>query len=396
MPTALRPPTPNPCMLRGMGEQVHNRTGRGRSYQPEAEEPVGELDRRATTNSTGSPNSRWSRSSELALRKAGRGSKSRRVMTQEGKVYVGIDVAKASLEVALSSGECFAVANDDEGIAQAVQRLKAGAPVLVVMEASGGYERQAWVALWEAGLPVALVNPRDTYHFAQANRQLAKTDRLDARGLMWFGAQIQPAPCAPPSADNQELSELVGRRRQLVNMLTAERNRRQQVTTKPSKRSIERTIKSLVRERHSIDRAIADKLKHSVQLVDLDHLLRTARGVAAVVSATLITRLPELGTLSEGQVGALVGGAPFDRKSGRWNGESHIFGGRAEVRTALYMAVTTAKRYPGPIRDLYERLRKAGKQHKVAMIACVRKFAIILNAMVKHHTPWRSSWAAAS
>jgi len=317
-------------------------------------------------------------------------------MLEKGKVYAGIDVAKDSLEVAVSTGECFTVANNDEGIAQAVQRLTAAGPVLVVMEASGGYERQAWVALWEAGLPVALVNPRDTYHFAQANRQLAKTDRLDARGLMLFGAQIQPAPCAPPSADNRELSELVGRRRQLVNMLTAERNRRQQVMTTPSKRSIERTIKTLLRERKSIERAIADKLSHSAELTDLAQLLCSATGVAAVTSATLLTRMPELGTLSNPEVGALVGSAPFDRKSGCWSGESHIFGGRAEVRTALYMAVTTAKRYPGPIRELYQRLRKAGKQHKVAMIACVRKLAIILNAMVKHHTPWRSSCAAAS
>jgi transposase len=314
-------------------------------------------------------------------------------MTQSGRVYVGIDVAKDGLEVAVSSGECFAVTNDDEGIAQAVARLKAAEPVLVVMEASGGYEREAWVALWEAGLPVALVNPRDTYHYAQANRQLAKTDRLDARGLMRFGVQVQPAPSTPPSPEDRELSELVGRRRQLISMLTAERNRRHQATSVPGKKSIERTIKNLLRERKVIERAIADKLGHSARLTEMDQLLRTAKGVAAVVSATLITRLPELGTLSQAEVGALVGAAPFDRKSGRWSGESHIFGGRAEVRCALYMAVTTAKRYPGPIRELYQRLRKAGKKHKVAMTACVRKFAIILNAMVKHHTPWRSPCA---
>jgi transposase len=141
---------------------------------------------------------------------------------------------------------------------------------------------------------------------------------------------------------------------------------------------------------------ITDKLAHSASLTELDRLLRSARGVAAVVSSTVITGLPELGTLSQAEVAALVGAAPFDRKSGRWSGESHIFGGRAEVRWALYMAVTTAKRYPGPIRELYQRLRQAGKKHKVAMIACVRKFAIILNAMVKHHTPWRSPCAVAS
>jgi transposase len=316
-------------------------------------------------------------------------------MTQ-GKVYVGIDVAKNSLEVALSTGECFSVANDDEGIAQALARLKAAGPVLVVMEASGGYERQAWITLWEAGLLVALVNPRDTYHYAQANRQLAKTDRLDACGLTLFAAQVQPAPTAPPTADNQELSELVGRRRQLVSMLTAERSRRHQAITVAGKKSIERTIKSLVRERQLIERAIADRLVHSARLTELDQLLRSAKGVAAVVSATLITRLPELGTLSQAEVAALVGAAPFDRKSGRWSGESHIFGGRAEVRCALYMAVTTAKRYPGPMRQLYQRLRKAGKKHKVAMTACVRKFAIMLNAMVKHHTAWRPPCDVAS
>ena len=288
------------------------------------------------------------------------------------------------------------MANDDEGIAQLVQRLSADQPVLVVMEASGGYERQAWVALWEAGFSVALVNPRDTYHFAQAHHQLAKTDTLDAVGLMLFGAQIQPAPTAPPSAADQELRELVGRRRQLVNMLTAERNRRQQMLTAAGKQSIERTIKTLLRERKAIDRAIADKLSHHAQLADLVQILRSVKGVAAVVSATLITRLPELGSLTRRQVAALVGVAPFDRKSGRWVGESHIFGGRADVRTALYMAVITAKRYPGPIRELYQRLRGAGKKPKVALTACMRKLVIILNAMVKHHTHWSPSCAAPS
>lgn len=185
-------------MLKEVGEGIKTRQGRGRSSYPEAVEPVGELDRRATTKSAESPHSRWSRSSELGSRKAGRGPRSRTVMAEAGKVYVGIDVAKATLEMALSNGECFTVANDDAGIALAMARLQAAAPVLVVLEATGGYERQAWVTLWEAGLPVALVNPRDTYHYAQANRQLAKTDRLDARGLMRFGIQVQPGSSPHP------------------------------------------------------------------------------------------------------------------------------------------------------------------------------------------------------
>jgi transposase len=385
------------CMLKGAGEAAQNRKGRGSSNHPKAGEPVGEQERRATTKSAGSPNSRWSRASELELRKAGSRPKRKWGSPMPaGKVYVGIDVAKARLEVAVSTGECFSVANDDEGIAQLVQRLGAAQPVLVVMEASGGYERQAWVALWEAGFSVALVNPRDTYHFAQAHHQLAKTDALDAGGLMLFGAQMQPAPSAPPSTADQELRELVGRRRQLVSMLTAERNRRQQMLTGAGKQSIERTIKTLLRERKAIDRAIADKLSHQAQLTDLVQILRSVKGIAAVVSATLITRLPELGSLTPRQVAALVGVAPFARKSGRWVGESRIFGGRADVRTALYMAVITAKRYPGPIRELYQRLRGAGKKPKVALTACMRKLVIILNAMVKHHTHWSPSCAAVS
>jgi transposase len=312
-------------------------------------------------------------------------------MSQYAELYVGIDVAKRTLEVALSSGEIFSVDNEDAGISQLVEDLVKRAPALVVLEASGGYERKAWLALLEAGIATARVNPRDTHHFAQAHRQLAKTDRLDARGLMLFAAQIRPQPDVAPAAADERLKEMVGRRQQLTTMLTAERNRRQQAITPANRRSIETVIRFLERQRKALDQAIEKHLSKNAQVRELNELLQTAKGVGRVVSATLIARLPELGRLTRRQVAALVGVAPYDRKSGDWDGRSHIFGGRADVRCALYMATLAAVRGDPHLRAFYRRLREQGKEKKVALTACIRKLAITLNAMVKHHTPWRPS-----
>ena len=380
-----------PCMLSEGGEETQNWQRRGRSYNLEVKQPEGEQDRRATAEPAGNPNSRRGRKVEPALRKAGCGREKEwvKVMNQYTELYVGIDVAKHTLEVALSSGEVFTIDNDDAGISGLSRDLVKRAAALVVLEASGGYERKVWLALLEAGIATARVNPRDTHHFAQAHRQLAKTDRLDARGLMLFAAQIHPAPDLMPAAADERLKEMVGRRQQLTTMLTAERNRRQQALTPANRRSIETVIRFLERQRKALDQAIEKHLSKNAQLRELHELLQTAKGVGGVVSATLIARLPELGRLTRGQVAALVGVAPYDRQSGQWDGRKHIFGGRAEVRCALYMAALSAVRRDPHLRALYRRLCEQGKEKKVALTACIRKLAITLNAMVKHRTPWR-------
>jgi transposase len=380
-------------MLSEGGEKAQNRQGRGRSNDLEVKQLGGEQDRRATTNPVESPNSRKGRKDEPALRKAGCGREKQwvKVMSQYPELYVGIDVAKRTLEVALSSGESFTVDNDDAGVSQLSGDLVRRAPALVVLEASGGYERKLWLALLEAGIATARVNPRDTHHFAQAHRQLAKTDRLDARGLMLFAAQVRPAPDVAPAAADERLKEMVGRRQQLTTMLTAERNRCQQALTPANRRSIETVIRFLERRRKALDQAIEKHLSKNVQVRELNELLQTAKGVGGVVAAILIARMPELGSLSRGQVAALVGVAPYDHKSGQWDGRSRIFGGRAEVRCALYMATLGAVRGDPHLRACYRRLREQGKEKKVALTACVRKLAIMLNAMVKNRTPWRPS-----
>jgi transposase len=333
-----------------------------------------------------SPNSRWGRMGEPGSVQGWTEAGEREVITVQQQIFVGIDVSKVQLEVALSTGEGFAVGNDIRGIAELVRRLRTAAPELVVLEASD-YERAAWIALWEAGLAVARVNPRDSYHFAQARRRLAKTDRIDARGLCEFAARVRPAPNVPPEAANEELRALVDRRRQLVGMLVAERNRGQQMPKSICK-SIERTIHALKRELGTIDQAIELKLSESAELGSSRALLRAVPGVGPVACATLLARLPELGRLNRREIAALAGVAPFDRQSGAWRGPSAIFGGRAEVRAALYMATLTAVRHQPALRAFYQRLRERGKPAKVALVAAMRKLLAILNAVLKHHTPW--------
>jgi transposase len=300
-------------------------------------------------------------------------------------MVVGIDVAKNTLEVAAGSAS-FTVSNDEQGLEQLIERLTPLAPELVVLEASGGYEKAAWLGLWAAGIKVARINPRDAYHFAQACRQLAKTDRLDAQGLRRFGEQLKPAPTPVPSESDQELQELVRRRQQLVAMITTESNRHQQAGKRAIRQSIGRIVRGLQREKAAIEHAIERTLEQ--QSSKRVALLQSMPGIGPVTCAVLIARLPELGWLSSREIAALVGVAPFTRQSGKWRGESHIFGGRADLRCALYMAAHNAVLRRGPLRDFYLRLRAAGKQRAQAMTACIRKLVVILNAMVKHNTPW--------
>ncbi len=306
----------------------------------------------------------------------------------EAAVVVGIDVSKRTLEVALSSGESFAVANNEQGVAELLARLQHCGATLVVLEASGGYEKAAYLALWDAGVPSALLNARDAYHFAQANRQLAKTDRLDARGLCEFALRMQPAPTPAPEAGDEELKALAVRRRQVSKMLAAERTRVQQAP-RAVRPSIKRMIRALERELGAIDHQLEQRLKQNPQLAQRCAQLGQVPGLGSVTCAILIARLPELGQLGRKQIAALVGVAPFDHQSGAWRGRSTIFGGRAEVRSALYMATLCAIRHNPVLRSFYRRLRAAGKPGKVALVAAMRKLLGILNAMVKHHTLWR-------
>lgn len=301
---------------------------------------------------------------------------------------VGIDVSKRTLEVALSSGSGFSVANNEDGIGELLVRLRQSGAALVVLEASGGYERPAYLALWEAGVPTALINPRDAYHFAQAHRQLAKTDQLDARGLCEFGLRMQPQPLPPPEAADEELKALAVRRRQVIKMLAAERTRVQQAP-RSVRPSIKRMVRALERELGAVDHRIEQRLRDNPHLAHRCAQLEQVPGLGPVTCAILVSRLPELGMLGPKQVAALVGVAPYDHQSGQWRGHSPIFGGRAEVRSALYMATLSAIRCNPVLRNFYRRLRAAGKPAKVAIIAAMRKLLIILNAMLKTNSPWR-------
>ncbi len=302
------------------------------------------------------------------------------------ELVVGIDVSKDHLDVEPGDSPYFRVANDEVGVEQMVERLKPLQPTLVVLEASGGYERRALWSLWAAGIPLARINPRDAHHFAQARRQFAKSDRLDAHGLRLFGEQLKPSPTPPANPADQELQELVRRRQQLVAMITAEKNRQQQASNPAIRASIGRTIKALHKEKDAIEGELERKLEQ--QPSRRVAVLESVPGVGVVTTATLLASMPELGTLNARQAGALVGSAPFVRTSGKWRGESHIRGGRADVRCALYMAAHNAVRCQGPLREFYLRLRARGKQRQVALTACMRKLIVILNALLKHDTLW--------
>jgi transposase len=307
----------------------------------------------------------------------------------EAGPWIGIDVAKAWLDVAgddvAVAGQRFANAAD--GIAAVVTDLVAQAPQLIVLEASGGHETAVTAALAAAGLPVAVVNPRQVRNFARATGRLAKTDALDARLLARFAARIQPPVRPLPDATAQELAVLVGRRRQLVEMRTAERNRRP--TLVPRLRDgLDAHVRLLSQQIAELDRELAQTLRNSPVWQAKEDLLRTIPGIGPVVARTLLAELPELGTLERGQVAALAGVAPLNCDSGQRSGARHCWGGRAPVRAAVYMATVGAIRRNPVIRPFYARLRAAGKPVKVAMVACMRKLLILANAVLRDRTVW--------
>lgn len=307
------------------------------------------------------------------------------------KEYVGIDVAKDSLDLAAHvSQKQWTFPNDSPGIDQAVSSLREISPVLVVIEATGGIELPIAAAIAAAGLPVAVVNPRQARDFAKATGKLAKTDSLDARALAHFASAVSPTPRPLPDSTAQEFTAILTRRRQLVEMLTAEKNRFL-TAQRPMRERIQAHISWLEQELADINKELGESLRQSSVWREKDTLLRSVPGVGPVLSATLLAQLPELGGLNRRQIAALEGVAPLNRDSGKFRGQRTTWGGRATVRTVLYMATLSATRTNPVISAFYQRLCAAGKPKKVALTASMRKLVTILNSMIKHRTPWQYS-----
>jgi transposase len=307
------------------------------------------------------------------------------------RITAGIDVSKDRLDVAVRpNGERFVVARTGAGLDDLVARLKELKPCLVVLEATGGFETVVVAALGAAGLPVAVVNPAQIRAFAKAVGQRAKTDPIDAAVIAHFGEATGVAPRPLPDEATQQLADLVARRRQIVDMIGAERQREKRANPR-IKKSIGRLVKALERELSSVETDIDDAVRGSPAWREKEDLLSSVPGIASVISRTLIAELPELGSLGRKQIAALVGLAPFTRQSGQWRGKSFIGGGRTSVRKALFMGAMTAVRYNPVLKAFFERLVAAGKPKKVAVIAVARKLLTILNAIVRDGIPWKET-----
>ena len=305
-------------------------------------------------------------------------------------LFIGIDVAKDSLAVDSSpAGISLAVPNSPQGRADLVKALKGHAVALIVLEATGGYERAAAAELLDAGFTTVVVNPRQVRDFARGLGELAKTDPIDARVLARFAQIVQPAPRPAPSAEQAELAELVSCRRQLVDSLTQQTNRIEKVTLRQIRRSIEAVRHTLKKQIEKLDDEIAKIIEADETLSRKDKILRSTPGVGPGTSAMLISHLPELGQLNRQEVAALVGVAPYDFRSGTWIGRSRIWGGRADVRGVLYMAALAAIRSNPTIKAFAARLKAQGKAAKIVITACIRKLLVILNSMLRSKTPWR-------
>lgn len=303
-------------------------------------------------------------------------------------MYIGIDVAKDHLDVAVRpAGESFRLTNDDVGITELVRRVRARAPKGVVLEATGGYETPVVCALAVAKIPVAVVNPRQVRDFAKSLGRLAKTDSIDAAVLAHFAEAVKPEPRGVPDEQAARLQTLVARRRQLIEMQSAEKNRLARCAPEVRSR-IEAHIGWLQQEIDDVDRDLGDAIRRSPAWRETDDLLQSVPGVGPVTSRVLIADLPEFGSLNRKQVAALAGLAPFNCDSGTLQGKRKTWGGRAPVRTALYMAALVATRYNPVIRVFYQRLLVVGKSKKAAITACAHKLLVILNAMARDRRPW--------
>jgi len=310
-------------------------------------------------------------------------------------VHVGIDVSKHHLDAHVhESGQAFRVSNDDAGIEELLRRLSEVEPARIVMEATGGYENASFAAMSVRGLPVALVNPRVTRHFAKATNRLAKTDQVDAACLAEFAATLQPKITPLPDEDATELDFLITRRRQLVDQLVAEKNRRSGPQLQRLdgdsrvKQSVDRHITWLEKEIAKFDDQIQQRIQSSPAWKQKDELLQSVPGVGPTTSANLLGHLPELGQLDRKQIAALAGLAPYNADSGQRSMPRHIRGGRAAARTALYMATVAAVTHNATLRTFHRRLLASGKAGQVALTACMRKLLTILNAILRDNRPW--------
>ena len=308
------------------------------------------------------------------------------------QTFIGIDVAKDQLDVhVFPSDDAFAVARDSEGLAALIERLGPLDPHLVVLEATGGFELTVAAALVSAAIPLAVVNPRQIRDFARATGQLAKTDALDAKVIARFAAKVQPEARPVPDEQARALRELVARRRQVIEMMTAERNRRRQLISRRLLKSVDRLLAVLQKELTELDHDIGEGIRGTPAWRERDELLRSVPGVGDVVARTLIADLPELGRLDRKQIAALVGIAPINRDSGKMRGKRTTWGGRAKVRSVLYMAALVASRRNPVLAAFYRRLVAAGKPKKLALTAVMRKLLTILNAMVRNKTRWQTA-----
>jgi transposase len=302
-------------------------------------------------------------------------------------LYVGIDVSKERLDVALSDGREVHFDNDAGGHGQLCALLRPEQPQLIVMEATGGLERSVAAELAAAGLALRIVNARHVRDFAKASGRLAKTDRLDAQVLVKFAQAMKPEPREVPSDQLQGLQALSARRRQLIEMLVMEKNRLGSAR-KEIKRSLKTHVESLERQLKHIDQDLGSALRECGVWREKVELLESVPGIGPVTALKLVVSLPELGTLNRREISALAGVAPFNRDSGHWSGRRCIFGGRAPARSALYMAALVGARYNPVLKVFYQRLRAAGKPAKVALVACMRKLLTIINSMIRYHQSW--------
>lgn len=307
------------------------------------------------------------------------------------QIIVGIDVAKDRLDVAVRpSGEAFPVARTAAGLDELIERLQPLSPHLVALEASGGFETVVAASLAAAGLAVIVVNPAQVRSFAKALGQRAKTDPIDAAVIAHFAEATRIVPRALPDEATRFLADLVARRRQIVEMITAEKQREKRATPR-LKKSIARLVRALEKELSSLNEDIDDAVRGSPAWAEKEDLLASVPGVGSTIARTLIAELPELGTLDRKQIAALAGLAPFTRQSGQWKGRSFIGGGRTQVRCALFIGALVAKRWNPALKLFFDRLVAAGKPKMVALIAVARKLLTILNAILRDKTPWQSA-----
>ena len=310
----------------------------------------------------------------------------------DATVVVGIDVSKDRLDVhVLPSGENFAVARDEEGVSKLVARLAALGPYAIAMEATGGLESLVAASLNGANLPVIIVNPAQVRAYAQALGKRAKTDAIDAAVIARFVEATKPVIRALPDADTVLLAQLMTRRRQIVQMIVAERQRQTQLPTRHLRRSAARLIKALQRELDVLDRDIDSSVRGSPIWREKEALLRSVPGVGPIIARTLLAEMPELGTLTRREIASLAGLAPWTRQSGRWRGKSFTGGGRAPVRAVLFMAALVGARFNPILKAFHQRLIAAGKPKMVALIALARKLLTILNAILRGNSPWQSA-----